>query len=198
MKKYRVQLFTVVITIMTFVYVGCNKDEPYTYIDDCAGVECQNGGICIDGSCQCPNGYEGANCETKWLSRYVGDWKFTQTVDVSTDDSRIGQQKSYTATIGSDNGSTTQFVIDGLLGDATLNDVPCVVGLNSDDEFVSSSQFIFKRNHAIKGSYFIVNSGDGTINGSGTVMNGKFEITYPGDSNNVVNETITFTASYVQ
>ncbi|XP_078659987.1 uncharacterized protein LOC144904729 [Branchiostoma floridae x Branchiostoma belcheri] len=42
--------------------------------DDCPGVNCQNGGICIDGinsySCHCLPGYEGDHCETSTYSCY--------------------------------------------------------------------------------------------------------------------------------
>ena len=36
-------------------------------IDDCVGVNCQNGGVCVDGvdsySCTCVQGYAGTHCE---------------------------------------------------------------------------------------------------------------------------------------
>lgn len=30
---------------------------------ECDGVVCQNGGACVDGACDCPDGYMGTNCE---------------------------------------------------------------------------------------------------------------------------------------
>ena len=30
----------------------------------CDSIECQNGGSCTDGACECPTGYGGDNCET--------------------------------------------------------------------------------------------------------------------------------------
>lgn len=31
--------------------------------DGCEDTTCQNGGICVEGDCQCPDGYTGPNCE---------------------------------------------------------------------------------------------------------------------------------------
>lgn len=40
---------------LTFLF-GC---------DPCANVECHNGGKCVDGDCECPDGYGGPECEEK-------------------------------------------------------------------------------------------------------------------------------------
>lgn len=45
--------------------------------DPCTTLLCQNGGSCSDGLCQCPTGYEGAQCEIKTVSRFVGKYKGT-------------------------------------------------------------------------------------------------------------------------
>jgi hypothetical protein len=43
----------------------------------CENITCLNGGTCRDGRCQCPVGFEGVRCETKWTDRWIG----TYTVD---------------------------------------------------------------------------------------------------------------------
>lgn len=43
--------------------------------DPCLDLTCQNGGSCSDGFCQCPTGFEGAECDITAASRFVGTWK---------------------------------------------------------------------------------------------------------------------------
>ncbi|WP_118949877.1 calcium-binding EGF-like domain-containing protein [Taibaiella helva] len=42
--------------------------------DPCTDLACKNGGSCSDGYCQCPVGFEGAECEIKTSSRFLGKW----------------------------------------------------------------------------------------------------------------------------
>ncbi len=37
----------------------------YACQDPCKDINCQNGGICISGTCDCPDGYLGQKCEVK-------------------------------------------------------------------------------------------------------------------------------------
>lgn len=49
------------------VYTSCNRDK-------CKTIVCANGGVCNDGSCTCPAGYEGTNCETVSRNKFLGNW----------------------------------------------------------------------------------------------------------------------------
>lgn len=40
---------------------GCKKED----VDPCDNVTCLNGGVCVNGACDCPPQYFGANCEQK-------------------------------------------------------------------------------------------------------------------------------------
>lgn len=44
------------ILFLSICLITCKEDDP------CDGVVCQNGGTCINGSCQCSERYEGADC----------------------------------------------------------------------------------------------------------------------------------------
>ncbi len=45
----------------------------FSDIEECASDPCQNGATCFEGIdsylCQCPDGYEGTNCETGMLRK---------------------------------------------------------------------------------------------------------------------------------
>src|SRR4051812_8962853 len=49
----------------TVLYTSCEKGS-------CTDLRCKNGGSCAEGFCRCPTGYEGAECEIKTTSRFVG------------------------------------------------------------------------------------------------------------------------------
>ncbi|HTO16991.1 MAG TPA: calcium-binding EGF-like domain-containing protein [Edaphocola sp.] len=45
--------------------------------DSCTVLNCQNGGRCNEGVCQCPEGYEGAECSETLANRYAGTYEGT-------------------------------------------------------------------------------------------------------------------------
>lgn len=52
----------------TVVYTSsCNQDK-------CKTIACANGGVCNDGACTCPSGYEGSNCEKVARDKFIGNW----------------------------------------------------------------------------------------------------------------------------
>lgn len=70
MKSIRNIAFAALMTIGAFsaiTYTACNKDE-------CKDVVCNNGGTCVDGTCSCPTGYEGTNCDAKTRDKFIGSW----------------------------------------------------------------------------------------------------------------------------
>lgn len=49
-------------------YYSCVKDK-------CANTLCNNGGVCVNAVCACPDGYEGLNCESQWSDKFIGEWQ---------------------------------------------------------------------------------------------------------------------------
>ncbi|MEM8897765.1 MAG: hypothetical protein AAGC85_06655 [Bacteroidota bacterium] len=45
------------LTVSILLFVGGCSEE------SCTGIVCENGGVCEEGDCQCPEGFFGANCE---------------------------------------------------------------------------------------------------------------------------------------
>jgi hypothetical protein len=48
---------------------SCEKE------DSCSTIECQNGGTCDDGTCNCPDGFIGTSCEIDCIDNISGMWE---------------------------------------------------------------------------------------------------------------------------
>lgn len=55
--------------LSTFAYTSFKKDKCET-----SNVVCVNNGVCKDGTCTCPLGFEGATCYTKSVDKFVGSF----------------------------------------------------------------------------------------------------------------------------
>lgn len=60
-------LLTTLLLLNVF-FISCNKSKDSA----CDVVICQNGANCQDGTCICPDGYEGTYCERLSAERFVG------------------------------------------------------------------------------------------------------------------------------
>ncbi|MCB0706824.1 MAG: hypothetical protein KDC34_16020 [Saprospiraceae bacterium] len=54
---------------LCFIWAQCE----ITIVDDCAST-CLNGGVCVDGTCDCPEGFSGPTCETATGSGIFTGW----------------------------------------------------------------------------------------------------------------------------
>lgn len=61
MKIYQ-QLLLILTLFGLTLLSSCSKDDDLAN-NPCENVECFNGGICISGTCDCPSGFTGNNCE---------------------------------------------------------------------------------------------------------------------------------------
>lgn len=110
MKSIRNIAFSALLTFGAFgaiTYTSCNKDE-------CKDVVCQNGGTCNEGNCECSSGYEGTNCETKSVTKFIGTWAVSENCD--------GSNNTYQVTITADPSDVTRVIV------SNLGDYGCSVG----------------------------------------------------------------------
>lgn len=74
------------ITVFTAVtYSSCTSDK-------CKAIVCAYGGVCTDGGCVCPSGYEGPQCETITRERYLRTW-------IVTEDGSLTDAAQYTISV---------------------------------------------------------------------------------------------------
>lgn len=66
-KTILIAAFSTLAVFCSIVYTSCNRDK-------CKSVVCAHGGVCNDGMCTCPSGYEGSNCETVSRTKFLGNW----------------------------------------------------------------------------------------------------------------------------
>jgi hypothetical protein len=86
--------FLVFIAIASAVlYVSCNKEPNGNTTTKKKCVTCANGGLCINDSCHCPNGFEGFSCEILERTKFTGTWKVKKNGVTGTSNAYI----SYTS-----------------------------------------------------------------------------------------------------
>ena len=61
MKQFKFLTLLLAVFSMTALNTSC---ELFEEDDPCETVACENGGTCTDGTCDCPEGYIGTNCES--------------------------------------------------------------------------------------------------------------------------------------
>ena len=198
---------TVISIFLITAYTSCDKPAESTYIDKCANVTCQNNGTCVDGACSCPLGFEGDQCEENTNRYYLGKWEVTQTIASSTDQSTIGQSKTYTVEIKEK--TPTQLTIDNLLGESYIKGVKLVIHQKIGAEVIdsvtveteviaSANNFVFEKNQALSGSTKQIVKGEGELSANATTISGYIYLVSPHPTLNVLNERIDFSAQYVK
>lgn len=66
MNKNRFYLLAL-LGVLLAVTPSCNPDP-------CKDVNCGANGTCLDGTCICDTGYEGASCEVEWATKFEGSY----------------------------------------------------------------------------------------------------------------------------
>lgn len=65
MKNIKFALFGM-LALGLIAFQGCK--------DACADITCLNGGTCVEGDCVCADGFEGTDCGTKSVTKFVGNY----------------------------------------------------------------------------------------------------------------------------
>lgn len=197
----------VTILFSSIVYSSCKK-TPEVVDQECVGITCQNNGVCIDGTCSCTGGYTGRFCEQKNNARYIGKWNFSQKIISSNDQSAIGKETSYQVDITEDATGVTILRMNGLYGSPSYS-VTARIGMKIGsvetpgggteeiDVIAGPSNFVFKRYQSFAGTPVQLVKGEGVINELGTQLSGSFETIRPDSVKGAIEETIAFTAAYI-
>ena len=64
-KQILLTVFLFAAIVVVTVHSSCEKNS-------CNGITCYNGGACGYGLCRCPTGFEGPQCESLSVDRYLG------------------------------------------------------------------------------------------------------------------------------
>jgi hypothetical protein len=134
--------------------------------DHCKDTVCQNGGVCVLGSCSCLNGFEGQNCNEVWNERFLGTWfreiPLHDTLVWPPADS-LYVAKTWKEEISLiSNGRADQFLIKSI---GYLDSILC--------RRLSYAEFAFMENQFIDSSITIL-SGSGFIDSAHQAITGSY------------------------
>lgn len=98
------------LALIAIVFSSCEKQEqnfgPTTFYKPCEDVFCLNGGSCLDGNCICANGFEGPECGTRSVDKFIGTYD-------AFDDCYQNAQVSYSASISTDFSPANELTLNG-------------------------------------------------------------------------------------
>ncbi len=66
-KSILVSALLALTTVFSIAWFSCNRDK-------CKSIVCANHGVCNYGTCVCPSGFQGTNCETVSRLKFIGNW----------------------------------------------------------------------------------------------------------------------------
>jgi len=171
------------------IFQSCKKEKNY-----CQGVTCQNGGTCIDGSCNCPPGYSGQFCQDKilcpvptagaalnitensFVTNYSWSSNATYYLDVAKDAAFTNFVTGYN-NLNIGNGGT--YTVTGLTYDTYYyrvrsSDSSCLMSDNSNVISVTISKWVQKANFGGTARYAAVGFSIGTKGYIGTGTDGNY------------------------
>ena len=192
-RKSRV-LIGALMTIFSFLsleYIACNKPGASTHT--CNGYVCVNNGYCrVDTAtflphCICPTGYEGNNCQTASVTKYIGQWYMTQTIlgsDSTIHDSTVSRFTVFLK----QSATPTTFFIENFSNNPYYNSVTCTM-----DSIHSSTFYIdsLSTAHMLFDHYQLL-GGKGSISTNDSLITALFYVRHLSPTSNWINDTISF------
>ena len=155
----------VLITIFSFftvTYMSCSKGF-HGHVG-CEGVLCENDGYChIDTlthkpKCVCPVGYEGSNCATVSVAKYLAAWTVKQKILGSDSTMYNGDSLTYIAFLRK-SGTPTTFFIDNFFNNPYYNDIICTLDSMNSSHFLldtlSAYHMVYNNFKVVSGSGYI-------------------------------------------
>jgi hypothetical protein len=103
-------LYAAIVVLLLAGTASCIKDT-------CKHTVCKNEGVCVQGSCACPSGFEGTDCGEIWHEKFSGSWYADDTYARDT----TGKHFKYSIEITG--GTADSFVLNGLVD--TVNGIIC-------------------------------------------------------------------------
>jgi hypothetical protein len=140
----------IALCVASVYFVGCG-------CDCCrAKLNCGSNGTCLDGLCNCEDGYEGDRCETLSNLKFIGHWK--------------GQE------IHEYNGVTDTIKIDWTAqASTTLPDLKITNTNGTINTLKLKGDKLTVQNEIVLDNKHIITGGTATINGAKTLINYQFQ-----------------------
>lgn len=183
MQKTGKVLTTILLTTTAFLFVlntSCRRNNSvFPTTSKCANVVCKNGALCSDGVCLCSNGLEDKDCGTKAVDRYTGTWTMHDSIIVTDHPTMLGHTSTYTITITEKPGTFVSFYINGIMGNLAYKNVDCHME-DTSSSIYNAFHYRMRQYQGLVGPpQMIIVSGEGTLNGGGYYMTGKYTRNYP-------------------
>ena len=198
--------------VFSAVYISsCTKPSKGP---SCDNYGCQNGGYCsVDtelknifyplsngtrcdcpGSgvptvhCNCPSGFEGANCGTAVTTKYTGtqNWDVKQTVIGSDTASAVGKVFTYVAFL-IPSATPTTFFINNICDSNNYNDIVCTIDSTNSNNFVIDTLSAF---HMFYQHFKFTQQGVGSISSDGATITATIWVRHLNYNINWQNDTL--------
>jgi hypothetical protein len=195
-------IIAAIVTIFSFItvaYISCSK--PGKSLNSCEYVVCQNGGYCFVDTvnqaynpvCVCPTGFEGSNCATASVQKFLGTWNMVQTDTGSDSAAFIGIALKYTVSLVP-TATPTTFFIDNFSNDPYYTNILCTIDSAQNPATHSVTHFFIDTISA----YHMLYAHYRLLYGSGDIYNndsisGTFATMHLSPTSNWVHDTFTIT-----